>query len=49
MSENRRRILTNWAKTLGIDTSLFEDEAEWGLLEAMAEMHVSQRETINVA
>ena len=34
-----REILTKWAATRGIDTSLFETEEEWELLDGVAELH----------
>lgn len=48
MSVKRREILTRWAATFGVDTALFEDEAEWELLEAHAAFHCALRREMEV-
>lgn len=34
-----RELLTRWARSRGIDTALFEDDAEWELLDGIAALH----------
>lgn len=38
-----REVLSKWADSRGIDTSLFESEEEWELLDSVAELHCANR------